>query len=60
MKDACEQFERQYVLRVLDRVQWNVSAAARFLGVHRNTIVGKLSAWGLHRPGGDADRAAAS
>ena len=60
LKDACEQFERQYVLRVLDRVQWNVSAAARFLGVHRNTIVGKLSAWGLHRPGGDADRAAAS
>jgi len=35
----------QYVLRVLDRVRWNVSAAARFLGVHRNTIVGKLSAW---------------
>jgi len=60
LKDACEQFERQYVLRVLDRNQWNVSAAARFLGVHRNTIVGKLSAWGLHRPGGDADRAAAS
>jgi two-component system, NtrC family, response regulator AtoC len=60
LKDATEQFERQYVLRVLDRVQWNVSAAARLLGVHRNTIVGKLAAWGLHRPSGDTDRAAAS
>jgi DNA-binding NtrC family response regulator len=60
LKDACEQFERQYVLRVLDRVQWNVSAAARILGVHRNTVVTKLSAWGLHRPGSSADRAAAS
>lgn len=60
LKDACEQFERQYVLRVLDRVQWNVSAAARLLSVHRNTIVGKLSAWGLHRPGGDTDRMAVS
>ena len=58
LKEASEQFERQYVLRVLDRVQWNVSRAARLLGVHRNTIVGKLTAWGLHRPDGDADRAA--
>jgi transcriptional regulator of acetoin/glycerol metabolism len=40
---------------VLDRVHWNVSGAARILGVHRNTIIQKLSAWGLHRPGGDAD-----
>jgi DNA-binding NtrC family response regulator len=56
LKDACEQFERQYVLRVLDQLQWNVSGAARALGVHRNTIVQKLSAWGVHRPGTDADR----
>jgi two-component system response regulator AtoC len=60
LKEACDQFERQYVLRVLDRVKWNVSEAARILGVHRNTIVTKLSAWGLHRPGGQGDRAAAS
>ena len=29
LKDACDQFERQYVLRVLDRVQWNVSESLR-------------------------------
>ncbi len=50
---ARDQFERQYVLRVLERVSWNVSRAARLLGVHRNTVLGKLSGWGLHRPGVD-------
>ena len=60
LKDACEQFERQYVLRALDQLQWNVTGTARALGVHRNTIVQKLAAWGLHRPTTDADRADAS
>jgi DNA-binding NtrC family response regulator len=60
LKDACEQFERQYVLRVLDQLQWNVSGAARALGVHRNTIVQKLAAWGIHRPAAEAERADAS
>ena len=60
LKDACEQFERQYVLRALDQLQWNVTGAARALSVHRNTIVQKLAAWGLHRPVADPDRADAS
>jgi two-component system response regulator AtoC len=51
LREACDQFERQYVLRVLERVQWNVSRAARLLGVHRNTVLTKLSVWGIHRPG---------
>jgi two-component system response regulator AtoC len=53
LREACDQFERQYVLRVLERVQWNVSRAARLLGVHRNTVLTKLSLWGIHRPGSD-------
>jgi two-component system, NtrC family, response regulator AtoC len=53
LKEATEEFERQYVLRVLDQVNWNVTAASRILGVHRNTIITRLSAWGLHRPAGD-------
>jgi DNA-binding NtrC family response regulator len=51
LREACEQFERQYVLRVLERVRWNVSRAARLLGVHRNTVLAKLAAWGVQRPG---------
>jgi len=50
LREACERFERQYVLRVLERVGWNVSRAARLLGVHRNTVLVKLSQWGIHRP----------
>src|ERR1051325_8945902 len=53
LKQACTEFERQYVIRVLDRRRWNISRAARVLRVHRNTILRKLSAWGLERPGGD-------
>jgi two-component system response regulator AtoC len=51
LREACDQFERQYVLRVLERVRWNMSRAARLLGVHRNTVLAKLAAWGVQRPG---------
>jgi DNA-binding NtrC family response regulator len=50
LREACDRFERQYVLRMLERVQWNVSRAARLLGVHRNTVLAKLSAWNVQRP----------
>src|SRR5881396_288715 len=58
LREACDRFERQYVLRVLERVQWNVSRAARLLGVHRNTVLAKLSTWGVQRPGGGEGRSA--
>jgi DNA-binding NtrC family response regulator len=45
LKQACEQFERQIVLRVLQRVRWNRSEAARLLGLHRNTLKLKLAKW---------------
>jgi DNA-binding NtrC family response regulator len=38
LKTATEEFERQIVLRVLERVGGNQSEAARILGLHRNTI----------------------
>jgi two-component system response regulator AtoC len=57
LREACDQFERQYVLRVLERVYWNISRAARVLGVHRNTILTKLAAWGVRRPGSEAEEA---
>ena len=55
LREACDQFERQYVLRVLERAHWNVSRAARLLGVHRNTILAKVAAWGIRRPGSERD-----
>jgi len=51
LREATEQFERQYILRVLEGTGWNVSRAARRLGVHRNTVLTKLAGWGIQRPG---------
>jgi DNA-binding NtrC family response regulator len=37
------------VLRALEREDWNQSRAARGLGVHRNTLIARLAAWGFRR-----------
>ncbi len=47
LRDARDEFERQLILRVLERVQWNQSRAARILGLHRNSLKGKLAALGI-------------
>jgi DNA-binding NtrC family response regulator len=52
--EATEEFERQIVLRMLERVRWNVSEAARLLGVHRNSLKARLARWRLRRPEGVA------
>jgi len=45
LKKACDEFERQTVFRILERVRWNQSEAARMLGLHRNTLKMKLAKW---------------
>jgi transcriptional regulator with PAS, ATPase and Fis domain len=50
LKQATEEFEREIVLRVLERVGWNQSEAARLLGVHRNSLKVKLERWGIRTP----------
>jgi len=45
LNEATEQFQRQMVLRALERARGNVSEAARLLGVHRNSLKGKLRRW---------------
>jgi DNA-binding NtrC family response regulator len=58
LREALDEFERQYVLRTLEGTQWNVSRTARQLGVHRNTVLAKLATWGVQRPGTPEDRTA--
>jgi DNA-binding NtrC family response regulator len=53
LREATEEFERQIVSRVLDRVRWNQSEAARVLGLHRNVLKAKLARWGLLTAGRD-------
>jgi DNA-binding NtrC family response regulator len=45
LNEASDRFERQIVLRTLDRVEGNVSEAARALGIHRNSLKAKLARW---------------
>ena len=45
LNEASDRFERQMVLRVLHRVDGNVSEAARVLGLHRNSLNAKLLRW---------------
>ncbi|HXH84968.1 MAG TPA: sigma-54 dependent transcriptional regulator [Candidatus Tectomicrobia bacterium] len=49
LADATDRFERQIVLRTLERVQGNVSEAARVLGVHRNSLKARLARWNMRR-----------
>jgi DNA-binding NtrC family response regulator len=58
LREARQEFERQLILRALDRAGGNQTAAARRLGLHRNTLLAKLAQLGL-RDGDGAERAAA-
>jgi DNA-binding NtrC family response regulator len=49
LREARDRFEQAYVLRVLERENWNQSRAARSLGVHRNTVIARLAGWGIRR-----------
>ncbi|MBI2525189.1 MAG: sigma-54-dependent Fis family transcriptional regulator [Candidatus Rokubacteria bacterium] len=49
LKEARDRFEQAYILRALEREGWNQSRAARSLGVHRNTLLARLAAWGIRR-----------
>jgi two-component system response regulator AtoC len=56
LKEARDRFEQVYILRALERENWNQSRAARRLGVHRNTLLARLAGWGIRR---DDDAASA-
>jgi len=42
LREARSQFERHYILTILEKVHWNQTEAARILGLHRNTLLWKL------------------
>ena len=53
LNEATDQFERQIVLRVLERVGWNLTEAGRILAIHRNSLRMKLARWGVRAPSGE-------
>jgi len=42
LKKARQQFERQFIVRVLEKVRWNQTKAAKAMGIHRNTLILKM------------------
>jgi two-component system, NtrC family, response regulator AtoC len=41
--EACETFERNFILRALEKSDWNVTATARYLGIPLSTLKHKMS-----------------
>jgi DNA-binding NtrC family response regulator len=54
LREAKADFERHFILRALEKSRWNQTEAAKMLGVHRNTLLGKMES--LHiRPAAETD-----
>ena len=51
-EDAVRAFEKGFVAEVLGRSKGSLTAAARTLGIHRNTLSRKVAEYRLRRPGG--------
>lgn len=49
LQETRESAERDHILRVLDQAQWNVSSAARTLGMERTNLHKRMRALGLRR-----------
>ena len=47
LKQACNDFERQYIKAVLEEVSGNQSEASKALGIHRNALFNKMKKLGL-------------
>ncbi len=41
-KTAREQFEREFIIKVLEKTNWNQVKTAKLLGIHRNTLIFKM------------------
>ncbi len=46
---SLKEIEKKHILSVLDRFNWNISQAARILGIDRVTIYKKLKEYGISR-----------
>ena len=42
-EEACDTFERNFILRSLERCDWNVTATSRYLGIPLSTLKHKMS-----------------
>jgi two-component system nitrogen regulation response regulator NtrX len=49
LRDARDSAEREHILKALEEAKWNVSSAARVLGMERTNLHKRIRALGLER-----------
>ncbi len=47
LREARDEFERKFILKILEKVNWNQSKAAQLLGIHRNALLYKINLFDL-------------
>lgn len=47
LKEARYEFEKRFILKVLERANWNQTKAAQLLGIHRNALLQKINIFKL-------------
>lgn len=43
LREARDEFEKRFILKMLEKVNWNQSKAAQLLGIHRNALLYKIN-----------------
>lgn len=51
LEEGVAEFEKQFILKALDKHKGNQSCAAKALGIHRNTLSRKIASYKI-RPNG--------
>jgi DNA-binding NtrC family response regulator len=49
-EEAQREFEKKFILHVLQKAEGNLGKAADLLGMHRNTLSRKMTEYRLRRP----------
>ncbi len=52
LRDARQEFEREFILKVLKEQDWNISRTATVLGIERSHLHRKIKSFGIRIPGG--------
>jgi DNA-binding NtrC family response regulator len=50
-EDAVNEFEKRFILKIMERNRGNISKTADVLHIHRNTLSKKLESYNGHDPG---------
>jgi transcriptional regulator with PAS, ATPase and Fis domain len=47
LREARDEFEKQFVMKILEKANWNQTKAAQLLGIHRNALLYKVHSFNL-------------